>query len=63
MIVIKDSSNVIYPADRCTWTQTEVDAGYTITSASFYSATATVAITAPELGYIGKSGRFVKMSK
>lgn len=63
MLVIKDSSNVIYPADMCTWVQTEVAGGYTVTSANFFGTGAAVAITAPELGYIGKSGRFVKMSK
>lgn len=63
MIVIKDSADKIYPADMCTWTQTEVENGYTVTLANFYGTGTAVVINAPELGYIGKSGRFVKMSK
>jgi len=63
MIVIKDSSNKIYPADMCTWVQNEVAGGYELASADFFGTGAAVAITAPVLGYIGKSGRFVKMSK
>jgi len=62
-IVIKDSSDKIYPTTLCTWVQSEVTNGYQISSASFFGTGTAVAITSPELGYIGKSGRFVKMSK
>jgi len=47
----------------CTWVQNEVAGGYELASADFFGTGAAVAITAPVLGYIGKSGRFVKMSK
>jgi hypothetical protein len=65
MLVIKDSSGVIYPADRCSWKQAAASGGgYSINTAKFYDgATAGgAALTGPELGYIGKTGRFVKTS-
>jgi len=63
MLVIKDSSDVTYPAQLCTWVEVEVDGGYTITTAKFYGTGSAVALTGTDLGYIGKSGRFVKISK
>jgi len=64
MLVIKSSSGAIHPADLCVWTQVEVDGGYEITNAGFYgTSTLTPLGVGCELGYIGKSGRFVKMSK
>ena len=65
MLVVKDSSGVIYPADRCTWVESAAaGGGYSIGTAKFYDgATAGgTALTSPELGFIGKSGRFVKIS-
>ena len=65
MMVLRDSAGVIYPADRCTWTQTQVGGtgGYVIATATFYPGNAVgSAITDPELGFIGKSGRFVKVA-
>ena len=52
------------PADRCVWTQTvPTDGrGYDIVNAHVITATANVAISNAELGYIGKSGRFVKIT-
>ena len=60
----------IFPADRCTWRQvdtTEFSGGYSITAARFIGLggdTANTALTLsnPELGFIGKSGRFVAIS-
>tara|TARA_R110000787_G_scaffold81081_4_gene176049 strand:+ start:258 stop:488 length:231 start_codon:yes stop_codon:yes gene_type:complete len=51
------------PADRCAWTTSAVTAGgYKIDKAFFMSATGNVAVTAPALGFIGKSGRFVEIA-
>ena len=59
----------IFPADRCVWTQGTVNNSqgyqdnYTVVSAEFVAGNATyVALTNPELGYIGKTGRFVGMT-
>ena len=56
----------IYPADRCTWRQDpgENNQGYIVHSAQFFGlgTTATVLHDA-QLGYIGKSGRFVEIAK
>ena len=65
MLVIKNTtSGVIYPADRCSWVEAPASGGgYSINTVLFYdgvSAGATVAT--PVLGFIGKSGRFVKIS-
>jgi hypothetical protein len=64
MLVIKDSSDVIYPADLCTWKQADATDGYgyVINTAKFYGTGTAVALVGPELGHIGKSGRFVKMT-
>lgn len=62
MLVIKDSAGTIYPADLCTWTQSDAASGYTIATANFYGTGAAVALTGPVLGHIGKSGRFVAMT-
>ena len=54
----------IFPADRCTWTQiADPNGGYDITNAAFWSGDgSSQIIQAPKLGYIGKSGRFVKIA-
>ena len=65
MLVIKLSNGNTYPADRCVWRTEEVATGYRLTH--FTPNAATVAVTAApadapagaQLGYIGKSGRFV----
>jgi len=52
----------IYPADRCTWRQTYDNNSneYLVYDATFYPGNATgVTIDEAQLGYIGKSGRFV----
>ena len=60
------AANVVFhlPADRCVWTQVDNggSAGYDIANARVFTATAEVAVSSPELGYIGKSGRFVKIT-
>lgn len=64
MLVIKDNAtNVIYPAEFCTWVEGSVSGGYTVTSVNTFITGTAVAIADAELGYIGKSGRFVKLSK
>ena len=67
MYVLKDSDGTIYPADRCTWSERYSDARqqYIILSPTFYTATGTSSLNDSEaqLGYIGKSGRFVGISK
>lgn len=65
MLVIKsDTTGVIYPADACSWKEAASTSGYgyTINTANFYGTGAAVAIANPVLGFIGKSGRFVKVS-
>ena len=55
----------IFPADRCTWVQENAanGSGYDVTQAFFYSGNDDpLPISSPELGYIGKSGRFVKIT-
>ena len=54
----------IYPADRCVWKfATVASGGYEIVSAEFYPGDApAVSLSAPRLGVIGKSGRFVPIS-
>ena len=75
MMVVRGTSNLgsgdlngvnIHPADRCTWQQTAVPAGgYAIDNALFWTGGGTpenVPISNPELGFIGKSGRFVRIA-
>ena len=78
MMVIRSGTNGnIFPADRCTWAQSAQAAGdsnYSIENAVFYpgasvnnvlgitTAATHIPIGEPELGYIGKSGRFVGMT-
>lgn len=65
MLVIKsDSTGVIYPADNCSWKEAASSSGngYTINTANHYGTGVAVAIADPVLGFIGKSGRFVKIS-
>ena len=54
-----------FPADRCVWSQSYdgTDRQYRITGARFFGNGATsAAIENAELGYIGKSGRFVPIT-
>jgi len=63
----------IFPADRCTWTQSQTNVHYEIANAVFHFGGSTgagagtsanvVSIDSPELGYIGKSGRFVRITQ
>jgi len=65
MLVIKsESTGVIYAADNCSWKEAASASGhgYTINTANFYGTGSAVAIADPVLGFIGKSGRFVKIS-
>ena len=52
----------ILPADACVWTQVSSGNGYEITGASYILNGAAVAISNPDLGVIGKSGRFVQIT-
>ena len=55
-----------FPADRCVWAQSysQTTQQYTITSARFFGNTSPgAAIGNAELGYIGKSGRFVPITQ
>ena len=57
----------IYPADRCIWKFADVaSGGYEIVSAAFYPGygddSDIVPLSAPRLGVIGKSGRFVPIT-
>lgn len=65
MLVIKLANGNTYPADRCVWRTEQTTTGYRLThftpnatSVAVGSAPAD-APTGAELGYIGKSGRFV----
>ena len=73
---LADGDIRIFPADRCIWAQiTTVDSdsnptgGYSIDDAAFIGLTHSSAgngsyipLTSAQLGYIGKSGRFVAIS-
>ncbi len=64
MIVIKDTATgVIYPSENCTWVEVPVEGGYEIASVTTYITGTAVNIAAADLGYLGKTGRFVKISK
>ena len=56
----------IFPADRCVWNQTYNGTArqYFVSTAFFFSgaAAAGTVIVDPQLGYIGKSGRFVEIA-
>ena len=64
------TNTVILPADRCTWTDAgyiAADNQYAISNVNFYpgnagSVSVTGSNTDVQLGYIGKSGRFVGIS-
>ena len=66
------ASRRTYPADRCVWQTSQIPNrnGYEVHDVVFYTG-ATNATNAPvtiqlddaELGYIGKSGRFVKITE
>ena len=69
MMVIQGTSagitGNIHPADRCTWSSAYSSTAeqYEITNAQFYPGNAAaIAISNAELGFIGKSGRFVAIS-
>ena len=70
MYVIEDSDGTFYPADRCTF-RTEYSStigSYTIVASptpTFYPGVGTnVTINRPAtLGYLGKTGRFVPMTR
>lgn len=66
LTVTAASEGTIYPADRCTWRQEYREgSGYSIIDGTFYQGAGTIPsipIIAAELGYIGKSGRFVKIA-
>ena len=59
-----DLDTYIWPADRCRWrVSPDARAGYEIHDAQFYPGNgAPVSITNAELGFIGKSGRFVRIA-
>ena len=65
-----DGDTRIFPADRCVWSQVDdATGGYSIDNATFvgltHSNTTTgryVILTDAQLGFIGKSGRFVAIS-
>jgi hypothetical protein len=66
MLVIKLSNGNVYPAETCVWRTTAVSSGgYKLTHLTIGSPTIAVgsapaaAPTGAQLGYIGKSGRFV----
>ena len=64
----------IFPADRCVWEQVDdTTGGYSIDNVAFVGLTHStvggtnvtgryIQLTAAQLGYIGKSGRFVAIS-
>ena len=53
----------IFPADRCSWRQTtNTSGGYDLADAQYLNGTTLVSLNNAELGYIGKSGRFVKIT-
>ena len=66
MLVIKLDNGNVYPAETCVWrTATVSTGGYQLTHLTVGSPTVAVgaapaaAPTGAQLGYIGKSGRFV----
>ena len=63
--IVSSTTRHIYPADRCSWDQfTREGGGYQIDNAIFYDgvSSALIRILEPELGFIGKSGRFVQIA-
>lgn len=66
MLVIKTANGNTYPAESCVWRTAQVaNGGYQLTHLDIGSPTVatggtpTAAPAGAELGYIGKSGRFV----
>ena len=61
---VRAGNTEIHPADRCTWRQAAVaTGGYEVNNVVFYPGNAAgEAVTQPELGFIGKSGRFVPIT-
>jgi hypothetical protein len=64
MVIKSESTGVIYAADLCSWKEIASASGngYTINTAFHYGTGSAVTIANPVLGFIGKSGRFVKIS-
>ena len=63
MMVIKSVDGFIYPADRCVWQQTTSGDSWAIELAKYEPATgAPVDIKGAQLGYIGKSGKFIPIT-
>ena len=69
---IGTAANLHWPADKCAWSESYSNGNYEINDAFFYpgsviqvggeTASGEHRITNPSLGYIGKSGRFVKIA-
>lgn len=66
MLVIQTANGNVYPAETCVWRTEQVSTGgYRLTHFDIHnpnvgtSGTGTAAPTGAQLGYIGKSGRFV----
>ncbi len=60
---VEAANPTIYPADRCTWEQLTDPTGYGIDDAVFYPGnTVGRLLYDAQLGFIGKSGRFVKIA-
>ena len=65
---VQPNSTGIYPADRCSWMQVPETRGYSIDRVFFYTGNAAAVqldpdgIVSIELGFIGKSGRFVAIT-
>ena len=68
-----DGDTRIFPADRCVWEQVDdATGGYSVQNVDFVGLTHTpggtpttgryVSVTNAQLGFIGKSGRFVAIS-
>lgn len=68
MMVIRGTlggtANTILPADRCSWIQAvDTNGGYNVGTVLFYDGVvAGASVTAANLGFIGKSGRFVAIA-
>ena len=58
-------TDIIIPAEQCSWQQREVDKGYELYNAQYHpnnGATDVVPVTNAVLGYIGKTGRFTAIT-
>lgn len=64
---LTDGQTYIFPADRCSWQQTDSTGdGYAISNAIFWPGAGggdgDVPLSSASLGFIGKSGRFVEIA-